>query len=252
VTGSAREKDLVPVAKKLLAGDSPAAVEELASLLVGVVSGHPLMGAIGGRLAKALTHGLANGFVEDATKRMLAAGQEWDDDEAQAAWVRQQLAASIEPLLSERDDKDDERFLQTLRYIERNVASADAMNEVRTELRRIADTMSRTAASSNQSKPSKPSVAPEAVAGAVEAASINPKELRDWMAAKISPEELELFVADALPEAKGLRHIVAAVHPHEYQVFKVIEFCTRRGLYDQLRAALVKKLGPPSARTSRR
>lgn len=222
------EKDFVPVANRLLEGNRSGAVEKCAELLLGVITGHPIVGALGARLTKDLCQALASGYVDSATARMLKAEREWEDAEAKSAWLRQQMAASVAPLLSEQSDADDERFLQTLRYIERNVASAAAVDEILAELRSLTKRMG---------VDTPPDIA-------------TPKELREWMVAAFSPEELEVFVSDALPNSGGLRCIVSSTHAHEYQVFKVVEYCQRRGQLEHLRLRLKATLGSPAVTVS--
>jgi len=233
------EQDLAPVARKLAAGDHSGAVETCAELVLAIVSGHPLVGAVGGPLVRRLAAVLANGYVDATTKRLLEAERVWDDAEAKAGWLREQLVLAVQPLLEARDERDDERFLQKLRYIDRNVASAAMLEQVLQELRALREHVE------TRQPPRQTGVSSTSSAGG--ASRLGPAQLRMWMVDALSPEELEVFVADVLPESGGLRRIVAATHPHEYQVFKVVEYCQRRGYSGLLEARLVALLGPAPA-----
>jgi hypothetical protein len=221
------EKDFIPVADKLLEGNRDGAIEKATELVLGIVTGHPIVGALGGRLAKVLAQALATGYVDSATQRLLDAGREWDDSKTKSEWLGRQIVLAVGPLAQEQNDAQEERFLQTLRYIERNVASASAVEEVLAEIRALGERIAARAALPRESEDvASPHVAidqdvvheacgvPDDEAATSVFASM--RELREWMVEAFSPEELEVFVADVLPASGGLRRIVSSVHLHEF------------------------------------
>jgi tetratricopeptide (TPR) repeat protein len=138
MTGAAFDEDsLAEIAKKALSGEKAAAAGLLAGLLVTAVTGQVIAGAVAGvgieRWASAL--------VDRATERLAAAEREYDAERERVRALVGELRAEMAPLLMAAvDDLDmasNERFLQTLRYISRNVAAADVQGEMARDIRRV-------------------------------------------------------------------------------------------------------------------
>jgi formylglycine-generating enzyme required for sulfatase activity len=127
------EKDFEGVADKALGDDRPGAIEKAAAVLVTAATGHPLAGVIAGKGARAL----ATAVVDHATDRFLEAGRQLDDARARAAAFRRCLLDAIGPHFEALQDRDDERFLQLVRYLGRNVASADGQAQLIEEMREL-------------------------------------------------------------------------------------------------------------------
>jgi hypothetical protein len=124
------EGEFVDVANKAVTGDKVGAVASLAGTLVTSFTGHPLLGA----LSSASVSLLAKAILDGATKRLTDAEREWDSERDRALALQRLLREAIEPLfasqLSELTEQSREQFLQILRYLDRNVASAAGQEQL--------------------------------------------------------------------------------------------------------------------------
>jgi tetratricopeptide (TPR) repeat protein len=115
-------------------GDRWGAIAAAMAVLVGAATGHPLLGVIVDKGARLL----ATAAVDTATQRFLEAEQQVDEQRARVQAFQHYLLDMLGPFLEALQDRDDERFLQLLRYLDRNVASADGqaqLHEDHTQLR---------------------------------------------------------------------------------------------------------------------
>jgi tetratricopeptide (TPR) repeat protein len=116
------EKDFATVAERLLAKDRAGAVAAATALLVGAATGHPVLGVLAGKGAGAL----ATAVVDRATARFLEAGHRLEGERERLLALQRSLLDVLGPNLDVLQNQDDERFLQLVRYLDRNVASARA------------------------------------------------------------------------------------------------------------------------------
>ncbi len=73
------------------------------------------------------------------------------------------------------------------------------------------------------------------------------KKLRERIVAGFSPDDLEMFVAEAFPEIHGgLASIVSPRHDLRYQAFALVERFHRHGELGRLEAAVTRALGEVS------
>lgn len=115
------EKDFTGVAEKALAGDRAGAVDAAVTVLATAATGSPLVGVVAGKGARAL----ATAVVDRATERFLEAGREIDEQRARVAELQLCMLDVLGPRFEALQDREDERFLQLVRYLDRNVASAE-------------------------------------------------------------------------------------------------------------------------------
>jgi hypothetical protein len=166
------ETDLEEAATKALGGDLTGAAATLAGVLAGLASGHPLIGV----MVAVGAEKVARAFVDQATARLEKAEREHDAERDRVIALTRELRASVDPLFArsveEIDARESERFLQTLRYVDRNVASAAGQLEIAGDVRRILALLQTQATTS---------LAPNA---AFFEASELAKELREYLASE--------------------------------------------------------------------
>lgn len=229
------EKELVPVVDKAFRGDRIGAVESATAVLIGLLTGHPILGRLGGNALAILARALAGGVVDGATQRLLTAANEAEREEQDAKRLRARIVDAIQPLLGQQDEAVDEHFLQTLRFIERNVASSSSAEEILKELRTLRNDID---AKTSQ-------VATCASGIEVAAGPRSQKALRGRIMQRFAPDEFEVFVRDNFPDIGGLERVVSPLRGFEYQVFKFLEYCERKQRLEHLRRALARELGVP-------
>ncbi|MFZ5895587.1 MAG: hypothetical protein ACOY0T_31305, partial [Myxococcota bacterium] len=134
---SLTEGDFKDAANSALSGNMAAAAGAIAALIVSVGTGHPLAGLVVGKGLEAF----ARAVVDTATARFKEAGVRYDEERERTLALARELCAGVEPLFARRLDALDarvaEQFLQTIRYMERNVASASGQAELLAEVRSL-------------------------------------------------------------------------------------------------------------------
>jgi len=147
------EEDVAEVAELAL-GPQPD-VKGAVSALVGILSGAATASPVVGAISRVGFDVVAAAMVDTATKRMERMEAELDAEEAREAAMKALLADAMRPFfvdakadVSALADEQRELFLQTLRFIESNTASAAKQDELLEEvsaLRQLVGSMSSVA-----------------------------------------------------------------------------------------------------------
>lgn len=119
-----REEDFRSAAECMAKGEYAAAGAAVAAVLVASTTGHPILG---GLTQGALTV-LAKGVTSAATRRLLDAveSDEHKSAETHLLSIVNRLFAANSAEVDDLKGQGQEQFLQTLRFVERTIASAEA------------------------------------------------------------------------------------------------------------------------------
>lgn len=126
-------QELASVSRDLVGGETTAAVAGAVGILTTYLSGNPVLGA----MAVGGTQRLAVLLCDTATTRMAQAGKEFENEQARQLAMEQCLRSAMQDILDGVRSDGDAQFLQTLSFMQRNVASAEVQNENARVLREI-------------------------------------------------------------------------------------------------------------------